>query len=241
MKVLLSPISWLLLGLLCLLAPQSAAAQSGPATRTLYLVRHGSSDYNDRDDKTGNPLLPLGREQAAMVADRLAGFSIKFSSIKSSEFTRARETGDIIGAQLGLACLRDGLLNECTPTGAGVALKPEHAEADAQLARAWRHYATPDWRAQPRIARLPRQCHSLVRLPRPRGRYKAVEADGHLKLLHLHHRDPARRPHPPAGVQRRFPRAGRETDLGRHGSRLAAAFAAQGEVIGLACHAANAR
>lgn len=143
MKVLLSPISWLLLGLLCLLAPQSAAAQSGPATRTLYLVRHGSSDYNDRDDKTGNPLLPLGREQAAMVADRLAGFPIKFSSVTSSEFTRARETGDIIGAQLGLACSRDGLLNECTPTGAGVALKPEHADADAQLARAWRHYATP--------------------------------------------------------------------------------------------------
>lgn len=136
-------LSWLLLGLLCLLAPPPAAARNEPAIRTLYLVRHGFCDYKDSDDKTGNPLLPLGREQAAVVADRLAGFPIKFSSITSSEFTRARETGDIIGAQLGLACSRDGLLNECTPTGAGVALKPEHADADAQLARAWQHYATP--------------------------------------------------------------------------------------------------
>lgn len=78
-----------------------------------------------------------------MVADRLAGFPITFSSVTSSEFTRARETGDIIGAQLGQACSRDGLLNECTPTGAGGTPKPENADADAKLARAWRHFATP--------------------------------------------------------------------------------------------------
>lgn len=128
--------------LLALLAPP-AAARDEPATRTLYLVRHGSSDYKDRDDKTGNPLLPLGREQAMLAADRLAGLPITFSSVTSSEFTRARETGDIIAAKLGQPCSRDGLLNECTPTGAGVALKPEHAEADAQLARAWQRYAKP--------------------------------------------------------------------------------------------------
>lgn len=216
MKAFRVRLSWLLLGLLCLLAPQTAAAQSEPAIRTLYLVRHGFCDYKDRDDKTGNALLPLAREQAAMVADRLAGFPVKFSSVTSSEFTRARETGDIIGAKLGLACSRDGLLNECTPTGAGLATLCHPG----------------DWRAQPRIARLPRECDPLVRLPRPRGRSKAVEADGHRKLLHLDHRNPARRQHPPAGVQRRFPCSSGEADLGRPGPRVATARATETQVTG---------
>ena len=132
-----------MLVLLSLLAPRPASAQSAPTIRTLYLVRHGFCDYQDRDDKVGNALLPLGREQAALVGDRLARFPIKFTAITSSEFTRARETGDIIAAKLGLPCSRDGSLNECTPVGVGVALKPEHADAEAQLARAWQHYATP--------------------------------------------------------------------------------------------------
>ena len=108
--------SWLMPVLLSARALRPVSAQSAPPTRTLYLVRHGFCDYQDRDDKTGNGLLPLGREQATLVADRLAKFPIRSTSITSSEFTRARETGDIIAARLGQTCSRDGLLNECTPT-----------------------------------------------------------------------------------------------------------------------------
>ncbi|HQY04750.1 MAG TPA: phosphoglycerate mutase family protein [Lacunisphaera sp.] len=126
-----------------LLLALSAFAQSEPATRTLYFVRHGACDYNDPDDKTGNPLLPLGRAQAALVGDRLASFPIKFSSVTSSEFTRARETGDIIAAKLGLNCARNGMLNECTPAATGYPSKPEQAGVDAQLTQAWQYYSTP--------------------------------------------------------------------------------------------------
>lgn len=120
-----------------------AFAQSEPTTRTLYFVRHGACDYNDPDDKIGNPLLPLGREQAALAGDRLSGFPIKFSSVTSSEFTRARETGDIIATKLGMTCARDGLLNEGTPAATGYPTKPNQAGVDAQLAQAWQEYVTP--------------------------------------------------------------------------------------------------
>lgn len=118
-------------------------AQSDLATRTLYFVRHGACTYNDPDDRTGNPLLPLGRAQAVLAGDYLTKFPIKFSSVTSSEFTRARETGDIIAAKLGLACARDETLNECTPAATGHPSKPEQARIEAQLNQAWEKYATP--------------------------------------------------------------------------------------------------
>ncbi len=40
---------------------------------------------------------------------------MKFESIVTSEFTRARETGDIIAAELGATCARDGSPNETLP------------------------------------------------------------------------------------------------------------------------------
>ena len=87
-KVSIVRLLWSALVLLSLLNPRPTSAQSAPTVRTLYLVRHGFCDYQDRDDKVGNALLPLGREQAALVGDRLVRFPIKFTAITSSEFTR---------------------------------------------------------------------------------------------------------------------------------------------------------
>jgi serine/threonine-protein phosphatase PGAM5 len=120
-------------------------AQSEPGTRTLYLIRHGFYDYvAGANDRTANALNPLGREQAGFVAERLATLPIKFSAVVSSEFTRARETGDVIAAKLGQPCRRDARLNEITPPGAG--LKPEQLDAGAeeQLRAAWEHFASPN-------------------------------------------------------------------------------------------------
>lgn len=130
----------------CLLAclVLSGFGQNSSAPRTLYLIRHGFYDYDAQaDSKTGNPLNALGREQATFVAERLAALPVNFSAITSSEFTRARETGDLIATRLGQPCGRDGLLNEVTPAGAGV--KPEQidAHAEAQLEAAWKHFTTP--------------------------------------------------------------------------------------------------
>jgi serine/threonine-protein phosphatase PGAM5 len=123
----------------------ASLAQTEPGTRSLYLIRHGFYDYvAGANDRTGNALNSLGREQAGCVAERLASFPIKFTGLVSSEFTRARETGDLIAEKLGQPCRRDARLNEITPPGAG--LKPEQLDAGAeeQLRAAWEHFAAPN-------------------------------------------------------------------------------------------------
>ena len=127
-----------------LAAPAHAAESAG--VHTLYLVRHGMADSaKGADDKTANALTALGREQAALVALRLAALPVKFNSVVSSEFTRARETGDIIAAKLGTTCQRDALLNETVPAGVGlnVVLLPPIPGAEAQLDAAWARYSKP--------------------------------------------------------------------------------------------------
>jgi serine/threonine-protein phosphatase PGAM5 len=134
----------LLLALSSLLVTGAFSAVAEPASRTLFLIRHGIFDVQvGVDEKTGNALTALGREQAVDVAGRLASLQLEFDTITSSEFTRARETGDIIAAKLGLPCARDGLLNECSPTRFDQPPKPQQATSDAQLAQAWARYTAP--------------------------------------------------------------------------------------------------
>ncbi|MDP2137514.1 MAG: histidine phosphatase family protein [Candidatus Didemnitutus sp.] len=124
-------------------APDPASAE--PATRTLYLVRHGFYDREpDVDERVGNALNDLGRIQAALTGDRLLGFPVKFTSVTSSEFARAWETGDIIASILGKECLRNANLNETTPAGVGVAPKSVDFSAKARLTAAWDFFAKPN-------------------------------------------------------------------------------------------------
>jgi len=67
---------------------------------TLLLVRHGETDWN-RDGRwqghSDTQLNDTGREQARRVAGELGDVDV----IYSSDLARARETADIIAAQLG--------------------------------------------------------------------------------------------------------------------------------------------
>ncbi|HVP39639.1 MAG TPA: histidine phosphatase family protein, partial [Candidatus Saccharimonadales bacterium] len=93
------------------------AAGARQGVRTLYLVRHGIYDQDDpRDEFTGKGLLPLGREQAQKVAQRLAAMPSGVDAVYSSDMTRARETAEIIAAALpGRAVHLEPGLRECTP------------------------------------------------------------------------------------------------------------------------------
>ena len=96
---------------LTLLAPLSAHAAAA-GTRYLYLVRHGDYDSSALGDPQAGPgLNALGREQAVLVAARIAAFPIKFDTVVSSQLARARETGDIIAARLRQPVQRDADLS----------------------------------------------------------------------------------------------------------------------------------
>ena len=104
---------------LTLLAPLSAHAAAA-GTRYLYLVRHGDYDSSALGDPQAGPgLNALGREQAVLVAARIAAFPIKFDTVVSSQLARARETGDIIAARLRQPVQRDADLSETRPPEIG--------------------------------------------------------------------------------------------------------------------------
>jgi phosphoserine phosphatase len=80
---------------------------------TLYLARHGETDWNREGRWQGHALTPLnetGREQARVLADRLKAVSL--AAIYSSDLPRALETAQIIGSKRGLKAIPDPDLRE---------------------------------------------------------------------------------------------------------------------------------
>jgi broad specificity phosphatase PhoE len=78
------------------------ASMHGSAT--LFLVRHGETDWNAAGRWQGQTDVPLnarGREQAREVAGRLRAERVR--SIASSDLLRARVTAEVVAAELGLA------------------------------------------------------------------------------------------------------------------------------------------
>ncbi len=113
----------LLAGLAC---AAIAAAPDAPRPATgnhfVFLVRHGAFDRNDGlSELTDNPLNALGHEQARRLGERLADMNVPFTRFATSDFLRARQTAEDIGAVLHRHPDVDTLIRECTPT-------PEHPE-----------------------------------------------------------------------------------------------------------------
>jgi broad specificity phosphatase PhoE len=79
---------------------------------TLLLVRHGETDWN-RDGRwqggSDTSLNDLGREQAQALAEQLDG---SIDVVYSSDLARARETAEIVAAELGLEVRVDPRLRE---------------------------------------------------------------------------------------------------------------------------------
>ena len=70
---------------------------------TVYLARHGQSDWNAAGRWQGHadrPLTALGLRQAADLAEELAG--VPLDAVYSSDLRRARETAEAVAAPRGL-------------------------------------------------------------------------------------------------------------------------------------------
>lgn len=80
---------------------------------TLYIVRHGETEWNKNDIIQGqvdSPLTPAGIEQAKTTAEELKG--VHFDAIFSSDLLRARRTAEIIKLERQLAVNTSKLLRE---------------------------------------------------------------------------------------------------------------------------------
>ena len=75
---------------------------------TVYLVRHGATDWNIDKRAQGTADIPLaeaGRRQAVHTASELEGFDI--DAVYSSDLQRARDTARAIAARHGLEVIED--------------------------------------------------------------------------------------------------------------------------------------
>jgi len=81
----------------------------------LLFVRHGETLDNRRrifQGQAGDGLSPLGREQAALLAERLVTAGARFDALYTSDLLRASETADILGRALRLTPAADEGLRE---------------------------------------------------------------------------------------------------------------------------------
>jgi probable phosphoglycerate mutase len=82
--------------------------------RGILLARHGETEDNREPIRVqgfrDTPLNDTGRAQAAELARRLADRGIR--SLHASDLSRARETAEIVGAELGLPLRLDPRLRE---------------------------------------------------------------------------------------------------------------------------------
>ena len=82
-------------------------------TKTIYIFRHGQTDYNAARRVMGQldiPLNDVGRVQATELANKLATFAI--GAIYSSPLTRAMETARAVADKIGAPVITDARLME---------------------------------------------------------------------------------------------------------------------------------
>jgi len=98
-----------------LIAQENSTQKKGE--RTIYLIRHGQYDHNDKSNPdTGKALVPLGIAQSRLISNRLKSIPVKMNSLISSTMTRARETAMIINQDFPeLKLQQSTLIRECTP------------------------------------------------------------------------------------------------------------------------------
>lgn len=107
------------------------------SAKTLILVRHGLTDWNENGRLMGRSATPLnarGREQARQVASAIEGLAV--NAIFSSPRARARQTAQPIAEVLGLS------------------VEPRDALDEVWLSESWRGKTVEQLRGDPDLERV---------------------------------------------------------------------------------------
>ena len=117
-------------------------------TNTIYIVRHGQTEWNllGKTQGHGNSdLTPKGIEQAELLADSMTKYPIDY--IYSSDLGRAYQTAEIIGNKLSIEVEKTEALREMNfGTWEGRIIK-DKIEEDPELYKMWRN--------EPHLAKIP--------------------------------------------------------------------------------------
>lgn len=117
-------------------------------TNTIYIVRHGQTEWNILGKTQGHGdsnLTAKGREQAELLAESMTKYPIDY--IYSSDLGRAYQTAEIIGNKLSIEVEKTEALREMNfGTWEGRIIK-DIIEEDPELYKMWRN--------EPHLAKIP--------------------------------------------------------------------------------------
>jgi broad specificity phosphatase PhoE len=154
---------------------------------TILIARHGESDWNRERRWQGHadrPLTERGREQARILAERLA--HVELDAVYSSDLRRARETGQEVANRQGLEVQAIRELRE-VDVGSWSGLTRE--EAEVRFPDGFRHWKAgfPGWKdGETYEAMAERVVGAVHRIAREHdgGRVLVVSHGGPIRALH---------------------------------------------------------
>jgi 2,3-bisphosphoglycerate-dependent phosphoglycerate mutase len=134
--------------------------------RRILLARHGETEWNALGKLQGHTDVPLneaGRAQARALAAQLAGAGI--AAIVTSDLVRARETGEIVAAALGLGApaIEPALRERRFGVFEGLT-RDECAARHPEQWRAWQERMGEPPGAEPRALASARMAEALARI-----------------------------------------------------------------------------
>jgi broad specificity phosphatase PhoE len=154
---------------------------------TIFLARHGESDWNVEkrfQGHTDRPLTERGREQAYALADLVAGE--KIDAIYTSPLSRAQETAEIVAARVGLEPVALPELREVdTGSWSGLSRADVEARFPEGFAR-WRSGASgwEDGETYEEMAERVIGALGTVAEAHPDGRVLVISHGGPIRAIH---------------------------------------------------------
>jgi len=156
---------------------------------TVYLARHGESDWNVERRWQGHadrPLTARGREQAELLAGRLA--DVKLDAVYASDLRRAWETAQAVAATRGLEVVRLPELREVDVGSWSGCTRDECAERFPEAFARWQQGGSgwDDGESYEEMGERIVEAIRTIAAEHPDGAVLVVSHGGPIRAVHAH-------------------------------------------------------